>query len=75
MQRRVDLARLVMLNPDLVLLDEAHAGLDVEADQIIAALLRRARSAGKAAVLVSHDSARLGEDADRVITIERGVGR
>ena len=75
MQRRVDLARLVMLDPDLLLLDEAHAGLDVEADQIIAALLRRARSNGKAAVLVSHDAARLGEDADRVVTIERGVGR
>jgi heme exporter protein A len=75
MQRRVDLARLVMLDPDLVLLDEAHAGLDVEADRIIAALLQRARSKGKAAVLVSHDANRLSQDADRVITIERGTGR
>ncbi len=75
MQRRVDLARLVMLDPDLVLLDEAHAGLDVEADRIIAALLQRARSKGKAAVLVSHDANRLGQDADRVLTIERGVGK
>lgn len=74
MQRRVDLARLVMLDPDLLLLDEAHAGLDVEADRIIAALVDRARTRGKAAVLVSHDATRLSEDADRVIRIDRGAG-
>ncbi len=58
-----------------MLLDEAHSGLDEEADHIIAALLHRARSTGKSAVLVSHDAERLAKDADRVVQIDRGVGR
>ena len=75
MQRRVDLARLVMLDPELLLLDEAHSGLDADSDEIIAALLRRARTNNKAAVLVSHDAGRLALDADRVLRIDHGVGR
>jgi len=73
MQRRVDLARLLMTEPDLVLLDEAHAGLDHAAEEIIDEILRRTRARGGGAVLVSHDAARLGERADRVDSIESGM--
>lgn len=72
MQRRVDLARLLMTEPDLVLLDEAHAGLDDEAEEIIDEILRRTRERGGAAVLVSHDAARLASRADRVDRILLG---
>ncbi len=73
MQRRVDLARLLMLEPDLVLLDEAHAGLDRDAEVIIDALLARVRRRGGGGLLVSHDADRLARQVDRVIRIEAGV--
>ena len=72
MQRRVDLARLLMTEPDLVLLDEAHAGLDEPAQEIIDEIVHRTRRRGGAAVLVSHDVDRLAERADRVERIELG---
>ncbi len=75
MQRRIDLARLLMLEPDLVLLDEAHAGLDNAADEIIPEILRRTRAKGGGALLVSHDARRLKDDTDRVLVIERGTVR
>lgn len=73
MQRRVDLARLLMLEPDLVLLDEAHAGLDRDAEVIIDALLERVRHRGGGGLLVSHDGERLARQVDRVVRIEAGA--
>lgn len=73
MQRRVDLARLLLLAPDLVLLDEAHAGLDAAAEEIIDEVLARTRRRGGGALLVSHDADRLARQVDRVVRIEAGV--
>jgi heme exporter protein A len=72
MQRRVDLARLLMLQPDLVLLDEAHAGLDQAAEEIIDEVLARTRRRGGAAILVSHDRHRLERQVDAVVRLEDG---
>jgi heme exporter protein A len=60
MQRRVEIAALLMKKTRLVLLDEATAGLDSDAVGLIDALVARARAAGGAAVIVSHDPAQLG---------------
>ncbi len=73
MQRRVDLARLLLLAPDLVLLDEAHAGLDAAAEEIIDEVLARTRRRGGGALLVSHDADRLARQVDRIVRIEAGV--
>jgi heme exporter protein A len=70
MRRRADLASILMRTPDLLLLDEAHAGLDAAADAIVGALIERTRRRGGAAVMVSHDSARLEDDADVVIELD-----
>jgi heme exporter protein A len=73
MQRRVDLARLLMIRPRLVLLDEAHAGLDEDAEAIVDEIVRRARHEGGAALLVSHDAVRLAARVDRVERLEHGT--
>jgi heme exporter protein A len=75
MQRRVDLARLLMLRPSMVLLDEAHAGLDEDAESIVDELIRRCRQDGGGAILVSHDAVRLGSRVDRVERLEHGTVR
>lgn len=73
MQRRVDLARLLMTRPALVLLDEAHAGLDEHAEAIVDEVVGRTRNDGGAALLVSHDAARLAARVDRVERLEHGT--
>lgn len=73
MQRRVDLARLLMMRPSLVLLDEAHAGLDQDAEAIVDEVVRRSREEGGGALLVSHDAARLASRVDRVVRLEHGT--
>lgn len=73
MQRRVDLARLLLTRPTLVLLDEAEAGLDTTAEPIVGAVLDRARADGGGAVLVSHDPDRLAGRVDRLLRLEQGT--
>jgi ABC-type multidrug transport system ATPase subunit len=69
MRRRADLASLLMRRPELLLLDEAHAGLDDDADAIIDALIGMTRRKGGGVVMVSHDAERLRADADVVIPL------
>lgn len=70
MRRRTDLAGLLMRRPRLLLLDEAHAGLDADADAIIGALIRLTRDAGGGVVMVSHDAERLRDECDRVVVLD-----
>lgn len=59
MQRRVEFARVILTKPDLLLLDEAHAGLDREAGQLVDAVVDNVRARGGAAVFVSHELDRM----------------
>lgn len=72
-QQRVAIARALAAEPDLLLLDEPMASLDVEAASSIRTLLReRLSSAGTTTVLVTHDVVDVVVLADRVVTLERG---
>lgn len=72
MQRRVEVARLLMTNPMVLLLDEAFSGLDSGAQELIGALIGRTRSKGGAVVMVSHDATQLRGHADRVLNLRSG---
>lgn len=71
MRRRTDLASLLLRTPDLLLLDEAHAGLDAEADAIVDALVGMTRRRDGGVIMVSHDAGRLRGDVDIVIPLGR----
>jgi len=72
MRRRVDLARLLLTRPQLVLLDEAQAGLDADAGIIVDEICRRAVAEGGAVVMVSHDAGLLTDRVDRVVRLVDG---
>jgi heme exporter protein A len=59
MQRRVEFARVMLIKPDLLLLDEAHAGLDKAAQTLVKAAVRDVSGRGGGVVLVSHEPDRM----------------
>ena len=64
-QQRAALAKVLLLQPKILLLDEPTKGLDAEYKQIFAAILRKLTDAGAAVILVSHDVEFCAEHADR----------
>lgn len=72
MGRRVDLARVLLTEPTLLLLDEPFAGLDSHATGIIGAIIDRTTAAGGAAVVVSHEPDRASSVVDRTLLLDNG---
>lgn len=72
MQRRADLAQLLIGRPRLILLDEPDAGLDRDAASIVGYLIRKTTGRGGAVLCVSHDAARLSAWTDRMVGIKDG---
>jgi len=73
MQRRAEFARVVMMQPELLLLDEPHSALDADAIDLVDALVFRTLDRGGAAVLVSHDRERVNSLATRTHEIKDGT--
>ena len=73
MQQRVGIARALLHDPTLILLDEPFTGLDSKAAQTLNALLAEATSAGKTIVLTSHDLQQGLQAATRVVILDRGT--
>ena len=72
-QQRVALARALAAGPDLLLLDEPLAALDVDTMPAMRALLRRTiRDSGRTAVLVTHAALDALVLADRVVVLVAG---
>ncbi|SDE79584.1 sulfate/molybdate ABC transporter ATP-binding protein [Pseudonocardia oroxyli] len=72
-QQRVALARAIAPDPELLLLDEPLAALDIDAAPAMRALLRRMIREGKqTAVLVTHSALDALVLADRVVVLGRG---
>ncbi len=72
-RQRVALGRALLSAPELLLLDEPLAGLDLQLKERIIAFLRRARAEfGTPMLLVTHDPAEVEALCDEVLVIERG---
>lgn len=71
--QRVAIARALAAEPDVLLLDEPLAGLDVSVAASVRAVLRRVAAAeGRATVLITHDLLDVLTLADRVMVLEDG---
>lgn len=75
MLRRAELARVLVAGPSLVLLDEAHAGLDRASAGLVDVVVDQVRRRGGGAVVVSHERSRLETTVDRILEIDDGALR
>jgi heme exporter protein A len=71
MRQRLALARCLVRDPQLVLLDEPYAGLDVEARAVVDDLLDRAARHARTVLLASHEEPPAGT-VDRVVFMDAG---
>ncbi len=70
--RKLELARTLATNPEMILLDEVFAGLTVGEIAQITDLLQQKREAGMSMVIVSHDLRSLQPLIDRAVAITYG---
>ena len=71
-EQRVGLARALIHNPEILILDEPAAGLDPHARVELKELLRLLRERGKTVFLSSHVLADLEEICDELVVIKNG---
>lgn len=64
-QQRVALAKILLLNPKIILLDEPTKGIDNHFKNKLADILRRCTQNGATVIMVSHDIEFCGKYADR----------
>jgi len=72
MRQRLALARTLLHDPDVVLLDEPFTGLDAHAASLLEAVLRRLRDGRRTVVLVTHALSEGLALADHVLLLVRG---
>jgi ABC-type lipoprotein export system ATPase subunit len=71
MRQRVAVARTILRQAELLLLDEPYAGLDGDAREIVDQLVLAARDAGRTVLLATHEPTRAGL-ATRTMQLEAG---
>lgn len=71
-QRRVAIAGVLAMQPDVLVMDEPCAGLDPQAHVEMRRLLKSMHAAGQTIVMVSHDKDDVAELATRIIRIDKG---
>jgi heme exporter protein A len=72
LEQRCALARALVHEPDLLLLDEPFTGLDVDASAMLAEMLRQTHAGGTTLLMTTHDMARGFEVCRRAIILNRG---
>jgi lipooligosaccharide transport system ATP-binding protein len=72
MQRRLQIARALVSDPELVVLDEPTTGLDPHARHVVWERLRRLRAAGATLLLTTHYMDEAAQLCDRVAIMSAG---
>ncbi len=72
MKRRLTLAAALVHSPELILLDEPSAGLDVPSARALRELIRAVNARGTTVFLTTHNLAEAEELSDRVLILDKG---
>ena len=73
LKRRAAVARALLHEPDLLLLDEPYANLDDEASELVSHALRTWRGPGRTAVVATHGAKRLKGWVNGGVVLRRGT--
>lgn len=73
MQQRLAIGRAVLHDPEVMLFDEPHTGLDQDACDMLDKVLRDVAARGRTVVMTSHDLARVEELATRFDVLSKGT--
>lgn len=71
-QQRALIARALAADPDLLVLDEPAAGIDVESQETFADILEGLKERGRSVILVAHGLGPLESLVSRVVVLEAG---
>jgi heme exporter protein A len=72
MQQRLAIGRAILHDPEVLLLDEPHTGLDQDACGMLDRVLKTVAGQGRTVVMTSHDLARVEDLATRFDVLTRG---
>ncbi|MFH1524258.1 MAG: heme ABC exporter ATP-binding protein CcmA [Chloroflexota bacterium] len=73
MQQRLAIGRAILHDPEVMLFDEPHTGLDQDACDMLDTLLRDVAGLGRTVVMTSHDLTRVEGLATRFDVLSRGT--
>jgi heme exporter protein A len=73
MQQRLSLARVLLTEPKLLILDEPYAGLDPQGSRTLTDLLGGLKAESRAVLLVTHDLEDCLPIADRIAILHKGA--
>jgi heme exporter protein A len=73
MLQRLSIARALLHNPDILLLDEPYTGLDQDASAVLDGLLQAAHSEGRTILMTTHDLNRAAILSTRIVILSHGV--
>ena len=72
-QRMVEIARALAAEPELLLLDEPAAGLNIHETEELAELLSNIRGWGKTLLIVEHDMSLVMDISDEILVLDQGI--
>ncbi len=71
-RRRAAVARALVHEPELLLLDEPYANLDDEAAELVSQTIRSWRAPGRTGVIATHGAKKVKQYADAGLILQRG---
>ena len=73
MIQRLAIARVLLAEPNILMLDEPHTGLDQEAVALLNKIIKEKQKNGTSILIISHDFEQVHTLADRVAILKKGV--
>ena len=72
-QKLLELGRLLMLDPQIIILDEPFAGVHPKLQETIYEYINKAKEDGKAIIIISHDMGSIFTLSERLVVLHYGA--
>lgn len=73
MIQRLAIARAIIHDPEILVLDEPHTGLDQQAVKLLNNVILKMKEKGSTILMVTHDFAQTVETCDRIVIMKHGL--